>query len=72
MTLTQDFLIRPIKKKKNKTNPIYNQKKKSKKLEGPVQGGSREGPKKQSYLKFLTNKMAQIFIILYLIPDTTR
>ena len=24
---------------------------------------------KQSYLKFLTNKMAQIFIILYLIPE---
>ena len=33
---------------------------------------AREGPNKQSYLKFLTNKMAQIFIILYLIPDTVR
>ena len=30
---------------------------------------AREGPNKQSYLKFLTNKMAQIFIILYLIPE---
>ena len=50
-----------------------------KKLEGPnltpspgrVQA-AREGPNKQSCLKFLTNKMAQIFIILYLIPDTVR
>ena len=54
-------------------------KNKKKKLEGPnltpspgrVQA-AREGPKKQSYLKFLTKKMAQIFIILYLIPDTVR
>ena len=35
---------------------------------GRVQA-SREGPNTQSYLKFLTNKMAQIFIILYLIPE---
>ena len=68
--MTQDLLIRPTKKKKN---PIYNQKK----LEGPNLTPSpgrvlaaREGPNKQSYLKFLTKKMAQIFIILYLIPDT--
>ena len=49
---------------------------KKKNLEGPNLTPSpgrveaaREGPNKQSYLKFLTNKMAQIFIILYLIPE---
>ena len=74
------------KKKKYKTKQILSITKKKKKcrllkkkLEGPnltpstgrVQA-AREGPKKQSYLKFLTKKMAQIFIILYLIPDTVR
>ena len=59
-----DSLIRPIQKKKKKT------------LEGPnltpspgrVQAAIMS-PNKQSNLKFLTKKMAQIFIILYLIPE---
>ena len=55
MTLTQDLLIRPIKKNKknkkktqntkHKTNPIYNQKKKKNlkaQTQRPVQGGSRQ------------------------------
>ena len=93
ITLTQNLLIRPTKKKKN-TKQILSITKKKKKLEGPnltpspgrvqaalminwkvinkVTKPAREGPNKQSYLKFLTNKMAQIFIILYLIPDTVR
>ena len=58
----KDLLIRSTPKKKNVEGPNLTP------SPGRVQA-ARERPNKQSYLKFLTNKMAQIFIILYLIPE---
>ena len=69
-THTKQILsITPPKKKKNAG---FKRKKKKKTWRPKLNAQSREGPNKQSYLKLLTNKMAQIFIILYLIPDTVR
>ena len=73
--MTQDLLIRPTKKKKilsitkKKNKGLKKIKKKKKTLRPKLNAQSREGPNKQSCHKLLTNKMAQIFIILYLIPE---